>query len=107
MSSARCPQKIGAFVVCTVMSAAASGSRHLSAGTSTALAGRQDFGALAPVFVPNAGTVDRAARFVSVGGGRPVFFTHRDVRIVDVRQQRSLWLTFVDGDARRLDGESP
>src|SRR5262245_21876546 len=107
MSSVRCPHKIGALVVCTAMAAAAFGSRHLSAGSSTAPAGRHDFGALAPVFVPNAGNVDRAARFVSVGGGRPVFFTHGDVRLVDVRQQRSLWLAFVDSDALRLDGESP
>src|SRR5207249_5435861 len=36
-----------------------------------------------------------------------IFFTTRDVRIVDPRQHRSLWLTFVDGAAACVDGESP
>jgi hypothetical protein len=62
---------------------------------------------LAPAFVRNAGEADRAALFVSVGGGRPVFFTAGDVRMVDPRQERSLWLTFVDAHALRVEGESP
>jgi hypothetical protein len=62
---------------------------------------------LAPVFVLNAGDANPAARFTSVGGTRPVFFTADDVRIVDPRQGRSLWLSFVDGHANRVEGESP
>src|SRR5262249_46104109 len=50
---------------------------------------------------------DAAARFVSIGGGRPVFLTADEVRIVDVREGRALWLTFVEGHARSVDGESP
>ena len=42
-----------------------------------------------------------------IGGGQPIFFTSNEVRIVDTRQQHSLWLMFVDGEARALDGEEP
>ena len=65
------------------------------------------FGALVPAFVRNSGQTDAAARFVAVGGGRPIFFTARDMRIVDPARQRSLWLTFVGGSAASIDGESP
>jgi hypothetical protein len=83
------------------------GSGRPSADVGSVPAGRQDLGALAPAFVHNAGETDAAARFVSVGGGRPVFLTADDVRIVDVRQGHSLWLTFVEGHALSVDGESP
>jgi len=83
------------------------GVRHPSAGAAPPPTGRQDFGALAPAFVQNAGEVDSTACFVSVGGGRPVFFTKDGVRIVDARRQRSLWLTFADAGARRIEGEFP
>jgi hypothetical protein len=63
--------------------------------------------AVSPAFVRNAGLANPAARFISVGGGQPIFFTANDVRMVDPRQQRSLWLMFVDGEARALDGEAP
>jgi hypothetical protein len=89
------------------MAVGAFGTRHPSADAGQALAGRQDFGALAPAFVPNAGEADPAARFVSVGGGRPVFFTADGVRMVDPQNQRSLWLTFADADALRIEGDSP
>src|ERR1700710_983747 len=65
------------------------------------------FGTLVPAFVRNSGQTDPAARFVAVGGGRPIFFTAGDIRIVDSVRQRSLWLTFVGGNAASLDGESP
>src|SRR5436305_11273949 len=38
-------------------------------------------------------------------GGRPIVLTANDARIVDTRPRRSLWLTFVDGAARDIDGE--
>jgi len=107
MSSARRSGQFRAFVVCTVMAVSAFGSGRPSADTSSVPAGRQDLGALAPAFVQNAGGVNPAARFVSVGGGRPVFFTTGDVRIVDPRQEHSLWLAFVDSHALSVEGESP
>jgi len=58
-----------------------------------------------PAFVCNTGQADSWARFVSVGSGKPIFFTSNDVRIVDTKRQRSLWLTFIDGAARDVDGE--
>ncbi len=61
--------------------------------------------AIPPAFVRNAGQADPLARFLSVGGGRPVFFTTNDVRIADPKRHRSLWVTFVDGAARDIDGE--
>ena len=61
--------------------------------------------AIAPAFVRNSGQADPLARFVSVGGGQPIYFTSNDVRIVDTKRQRSLWLTFVDGATRDIDGE--
>src|SRR5512140_2129587 len=61
--------------------------------------------AIAPAFVRNTGQADPLARFVSVGGGRPIYFTSNDVRIVDTKRDRSLWLTFVDGATRDIDGE--
>src|ERR1043166_6487411 len=61
--------------------------------------------AVAPAFVRNAGLASPLARYVSVFGGQPIFFTTNDVRIVDPRRHRSLWLTFVDGAARGIDGE--
>jgi len=107
MSSVLGPQKLGVVAVCTAIAVGAFGSGRPSAGAAPPSAGREDFGALAPAFVRNTGVVDRAARFVSVGGGRPVFFTENDVRIVDVPHRRSLWLTFVDGRAQAIEGESP
>jgi hypothetical protein len=96
-----------AFIIVAAIVSGALGTRQQSASAAPAPTGRQDFGALAPAFVPNAGEVDRTARFLSVGGGRAVFFTHDGVRIVDARHQRSLWLTFADADAARIEGESP
>jgi photosystem II stability/assembly factor-like uncharacterized protein len=64
------------------------------------------FGALAPAFIRNSGQTDASARFFAVGGGRPIFFTPGDVRIVDPARQSSLWLTFVGGRAASLEGES-
>lgn len=61
--------------------------------------------ALTQAFVRNTGQADPRARFLSVGGGQPIFFTSNDVRIVDTKRQRSLWLTFIDGAARDIDGE--
>jgi F5/8 type C domain/Beta-propeller repeat len=101
------PQNLRVFVTAAAMMAGAFGVRHQSVGAASIPAGRQGFGALAPAFVTNTGQADRAARFVSIGGGRPVFFTAHDVRIVDVRHGRSVWLTFVDAEARRVEGESP
>jgi hypothetical protein len=83
------------------------GNGRPSADVGTVPVGRQDLGALAPSFVRNDGEADAAARFVSVGGGRPVFLTAEDVRIVDVRREHSLWLRFVEGHAASVDGESP
>ena len=65
------------------------------------------FGAIAPAFVRNTGYADASARFVAVGGGRPVFFTDDDVRIVDPARRASLWLTFVNGRVARVEGDSP
>ena len=64
-----------------------------------------DVRAIAPAFTRNVGQADPLARYVSVGGGWPIFFMSNDVRIVDPQRQRSLWLTFVDGAARDIDGE--
>jgi hypothetical protein len=61
--------------------------------------------AITPAFTRNIGQADPLARYVSVGGGWPIFFMSNDVRIVDPQRQRSLWLTFVDGAARDIDGE--
>src|ERR1051326_5056163 len=61
--------------------------------------------AVAPAFVRNVGLASPLARYVSVGGAQPIFFTTNDVRIVDPRRHRSLWLTFFDGAARDIDGE--
>src|SRR5690349_12687401 len=58
-----------------------------------------------PAFVRNTGQANPLAKFLSVGGGQPIFFTSNDVRIVDAKRQRSLWLTFVDGATRDIDGE--
>jgi hypothetical protein len=96
-----------AFIIVAAIASRTPGSRRQAGSAAPAPTGRQDFGALAPAFVPNAGEADRTARFLSVGGGRPVFFTHDGVRIVDARHQRSLWLTFADADAARIEGESP
>ncbi len=63
--------------------------------------------AIAPTFARNTGQASPAARFLAIGGGQPIFFTSNDVRIVDTRQQRSLWLMFVDGDAQAVDGDAP
>jgi hypothetical protein len=38
-----------------------------------------DFGAIAPAFVSNSGQTDPSARFLGVGGGRPIFLTAGDV----------------------------
>jgi hypothetical protein len=100
-------QQFRAFVVCTAMAVGMFGSERPFADASPAAAARQDLGALAPAFVQNAGEANAAARFVSVGGGRPVFLTADDVRVVDVRQGNSLWLTFVGGHALNVEGESP
>ena len=58
-----------------------------------------------PGFARNVGQANPLARFVSIGSGQPIFFTANDVRIVDTKRQRSLWLTFVDGASRDIDGE--
>jgi len=100
-------RKFLAFIGVATITAIALGPGHQSVGAAPLPSGRQDFGALAPAFVRNAGEIDAAVRFVSVGGGRPVFFTRDGVRIVDARRQRSLWLTFADADAARIEGESP
>ena len=101
------PRTFLAFVGVAAIVSGALGTRQQSVSAAPVPTGRQDFGALAPAFVLNAGEADRAARFVSVGGGRPVFFTADGVRIVDPRDQRSLWLTFADADALRIEGDSP
>src|SRR6185369_637955 len=62
---------------------------------------------VAPAFARNVGQADPAARFVSMGGGQPIYFTSNDVRIVDTRARRSLWLMFVDGGASAVDGDAP
>ena len=82
MSSVRSPHTLRAFIAGAALVVAALVTRSQSAGAVSAPTGRQSFGALAPAFVSNAGEVDRTARFLSVGGGRPVFFTRDGVRIV-------------------------
>src|SRR5215207_932960 len=69
--------------------------------------GTPAFGALAPAFVRNVGEAASAARFYAVGGGRPIFLTAADLRIVDPGRSTSLWMTFVDGPATAMDGELP
>src|SRR5690349_8246968 len=101
------PRKLGAIFVCTATALWVAGVCRPSAHTEPVPRGGHDVSALAPAFVPNAGEADSAALFVSVGGGRPIFFTTADVRMLDPRHERSLWLTFVDADALRVEGASP
>src|SRR5436190_21122831 len=88
-----------------VTAAALAAQPFISAAPKTPPPASSTFGAIAPAFVRNTGQANPLARYVSVGGGRPIFFTSNDVRIVDTKRQRSLWLTFVDGAARDIDGE--
>jgi len=76
---------------------------HAAPGAVSAPARR----GIAPAFVRNAGSADPSALFVAVGGGRPIFFTSGDVRIVDPMRQRSLWLTLVGAHASRIEGDRP
>ncbi|HEX6464735.1 MAG TPA: hypothetical protein VFZ98_09790, partial [Vicinamibacterales bacterium] len=64
------------------------------------------FGALAPAFVANPDSESEAS-LISVGGGRPIFFTRHDVRIVDPPAARSLWLSFVGTDEPVISGDHP
>src|SRR3954471_15148477 len=89
---------------CLILLTAAFTAEHRVAATPTR-ATRAPAMAVAPVFVENTGQVDPRARFYSVGGGRPIFFTTNDVRVADPARQRSLWMTFVNGAARNIDGE--
>src|SRR5262249_11570030 len=64
------------------------------------------FGTLAPAFVANPDE-GSDAKFVSVGGGHPIFFTGHDVRMVDRAARRSIWLSFVGSGDAIIDGERP
>src|SRR5438477_8586822 len=98
------PRQLSLLVVTTV----ALGAQHRPiAAHQPAAPPAARFGAIAPAFVRNSGQTNPDARFLAVGGGRPIFFTASDVRIVDPRRQRSFWLTWVDGAAVSVDGESP
>jgi hypothetical protein len=76
----------------------------IAAAPQSVIAAPKSF-AIPPAFARNTGQADSLARYVSVGGGQPIFFTTNNVRIVDPKRHRSIWLTFVDGAARDIDGE--
>src|SRR5829696_7616570 len=102
LSSRRC-----SLAFLTAISIALNLQYNGAAAAAQPRAGTPAFGALAPTFVRNIGEADPAARFYAVGGGRPIFLTAGDLRIVDPGRRTSLWLTFVDGAATEVDGESP
>ena len=111
MSSGPRPHNFLAFIGVIAIVAGALGTRHQSVSAAPVPTGRHDFGALAPAFVANAGEADRTARFVSVGGGRPVFFTHgrrtdgrcqaSAIAVADVRERRR------SADRRRVSHRRP
>jgi len=103
-TSRRPVRQLAALVLVTV--ALAARPQPPATAASAPPPARAAFGALAPAFVENAGEA-AAARFVSVGGGHPIFLTDRDVRLVDPGRRRSLWLSFVGGAAARVEGDSP
>jgi F5/8 type C domain/Beta-propeller repeat len=107
MVLSRHAQHFRAFLAGIALLAAAVGARQQHVVAAPAPAASRVFGELAPAFVINTGQADRAARFVSVGGGRPIFLTDHDVRILDPEHGRSLWLSFVGGSACEIHGESP
>src|SRR5438876_8287115 len=90
---------------CLILATAVFTAEHRVAATPPSRASRAPAIAVAPVFVENTGQTDSRARFYSVGGGRPIFSTTNDVRVADPSRQRSLWMTFVNGAARDIDGE--
>src|SRR6185436_7893559 len=101
-STRRHPQHWFLFVITAALAV-----QHHALGASTAPTDAPKFGAIAPAFVRNIGQADSSARFIAVGGGRPIFFTDQDVRIVDPARSASLWLSFVGGSPQSIDGDSP
>src|SRR5438105_11446870 len=96
---------MGARLRSLTLAAAAIAAQPFLSAAPPPTAPTHTYGEIPPAFVRNTGQADPLARYVSVGGGQPIFFTTNDVRIVDTKRQRSLWLTFVDGAARDIDGE--
>src|SRR6058998_1329329 len=81
-----------------IVTVAACGAVSLS-GADRPTVRPNEYGGLVPVFVANPGTVNPAAKYVGVGGGKPIFFTDRDVRFLVGNAGRSvqLALEFVGG----------
>jgi hypothetical protein len=98
-------QKLGVIAACTAMAVGAF-EHDIRQPTLGQLQRPSGFRRVGTGLRAECGEADRAARFVSIGGGRSGF-SLRTACGLWIPDQRSLWLTFADADALRIEGDSP